>query len=165
MSDMKLSERFQPERFFRGTISAQGILQDRFGGVRRRFRAVMVGRMNGDALTIDETFRFDDGESSKRIWCLKPLGAGRYEGTAHDIVGVARGQTGTNYLRLHYRMKIRIGRRHWAVRFRDTMYSVGNRHIINKASLYLFGIRIADLTVAMTREDRASSGDPAFESA
>jgi hypothetical protein len=151
MDQTPKAEVFMPETFFIGRVRAQGILQDRTGRVRRRFAAEMSGRSEGDTLLLDEIFRFDDGEVSHRTWRLVPLGNGEYEGFADDVVGKATGRATASSFRLDYQMRLPIAGRNWTIRFADTMHRVGDRFIINRAALHLFGIRIADLTVAMQR--------------
>ena len=120
---------FRPEAFFQGRTVAQGILQDRTGRVGRRFVAEMEGRRDGPAHVLE----------------------GRYEGTASDVIGKAAGIATPDSLHLDYRMRIPIGKRAWVVRFDDVMHRVNDNNIINRATLRLFGIRIADLTVTMQR--------------
>ena len=56
--------------FFAGESVAYGIFEDRFGNLRRQFRVNMVGTVEGDTLTLDEDFLYDDGERAKRVWVI-----------------------------------------------------------------------------------------------
>lgn len=73
------------EDYFTGKTMAWGMFQDRFGKVRNRFKVIMVGTMEDDTLVLDEDFFYTDGSTSRRIWKIKVLGDGKYEGTAGDL--------------------------------------------------------------------------------
>jgi len=49
------------EEFFQGETIAWGIFEDRFGNLRRQFRVNITGTVDGDTLTLDEDFLYDDG--------------------------------------------------------------------------------------------------------
>ena len=52
------------------------------------------GSAAGAELTLDETFRFSDGETDRRVWTITRAGDGRFTGTAGDILGEALKKAG-----------------------------------------------------------------------
>ncbi|MEK9661172.1 MAG: DUF3833 family protein, partial [Alphaproteobacteria bacterium] len=62
--------RFVLEEYFDGHTRAWGIVRDRFGTVRRQFSVDMTGTWDGTALTLDEHFVYDDGETDRRTWTV-----------------------------------------------------------------------------------------------
>ncbi len=44
------------EQFFAGTARGAGLFEDRFGNLRRQFVVTIQGRVEGDALILDELF-------------------------------------------------------------------------------------------------------------
>lgn len=75
--------------FFNGELAAAGVILDRGGGLLRRFSATMRGRLDAHGQgTLDEDFRFDDGERLQRQWRFTRED-GRLTGRAEDIAGAA----------------------------------------------------------------------------
>nr|MCU0926588.1 DUF3833 domain-containing protein [Hydrogenophaga sp.] len=95
-------------QYFNGTLDAYGVFTDRSGKVVQRFTVVMRCSWNGDEGVLDEDFVYSDGTTQKRIWRLKHLGNGRYEGRADDVVGVAQGQTAGNAFRWGYTLALPV---------------------------------------------------------
>ena len=71
---------FRPEVFFVGRTAGSGILRDPLGRLIRRCEIVTQGARQAayGALTLEETFTFDDGEVDAWKWVMTPGGAGRY---------------------------------------------------------------------------------------
>ena len=61
------------------------MFQDRFGNIRRQFVVDIDGRLRTAQLVLDERFVYADGEHASRLWHIRPLGNGEYEGTAGDV--------------------------------------------------------------------------------
>ena len=79
------------EDYLTGNVKAWGILQNRFGKVTRQFSADLNGKWDGNELTLDEKFNWDDGEIQTRQWQITKIDENNYEGTAGDVVGKAKG--------------------------------------------------------------------------
>ncbi len=54
--------------FFDGRVEGWGLVEDRFGRLRRQFHVVIDGSIAGDELTLDEVFRYADGDVGERQW-------------------------------------------------------------------------------------------------
>ena len=79
------------EEYFLGNVKAWGIFQGRSGKVKRQFTAKMNGSFDGQDFILNEDFNWNDGETQQRRWTIKKTGNHNYEGTAADVVGVAKG--------------------------------------------------------------------------
>jgi len=138
-------------QYFNGTLDAYGVFTDRSGKVMRRFTVLMRCTWNGDDGVLDEDFVYSDGTTQKRIWRLKHLGDGRYEGRADDVVGVAQGQTAGNAFRWGYTLALPVDGRVWNVQFDDWMYLIDERVMLNRATMRKFGVTLGEVTLSFTR--------------
>lgn len=137
--------------YFNGTLDAYGVFTDRSGKVVRRFTVVMRCSWNGEEGVLDEDFTYSDGSTQKRIWRLKHLGDGRYEGRADDVVGIAQGEVAGNAFRWGYTLALPVDGRVWNVQFDDWMYLLDDRVMLNKASMSKFGIFLGEVTLSFVR--------------
>ena len=86
---------FNLEEFFQGETVAYGIFEDRSGNLKRQFRVRIKGTVEGNILTLDEDFLYDDGEKANRVWTITndgqtDNGLTQYSGAAADINGEAK---------------------------------------------------------------------------
>jgi len=142
------SPKLDLQQFFNGTLDAYGIFTDRWGAVRKRFTVVMVCNWQGDEGTLDEDFLYSDGSRQKRIWHLRRLADGSFEGRADDVEGVAIGQVRGNTLHWNYTLNLPVDGRVYAVQFDDWMYQMDGRVMLNKASMRKFGIGLGEVTLS-----------------
>ena len=138
-------------QYFNGTLDAYGVFTDRSGKVVKRFTVVMRCSWNGDEGVLDEDFVYSDGTTQKRIWRLKHLGNGRYEGRADDVVGVAQGQTAGNAFRWGYTLALPVDGKIYEVQFDDWMYLMDQRVMLNKAAMSKFGIHLGEVTLSFVK--------------
>ena len=136
------------KRYFDGEMTAHGIFSDRSGKVVRRFTVQMTATWNGDDGVLDEHFTYSDGETQRRVWRLKSLGGGRYEGRADDVVGVAQGVASGNALNWRYTLALPVDGRVWEVQFDDWMFQMDDKVMLNKAEMSKFGVRLGEVTLA-----------------
>lgn len=135
------------EEYFAGHTKAWGLFEDRFGKVRRQFTVDITGTVNGDVLTLDERFVFNDGETEQRIWTIRRRGDGRYEGTAGDVIGTADGVAAGNALNWAYSMNLKVGDGTLRVAFDDWMFLQPGGVMINRARVSKWGIDIGEVTL------------------
>ena len=142
------------QEYFTGPIKAWGLVQDRKGHVTRRFDVTMVGTWEGDTGTLEEDFKYYDGEEQKRIWTIKRLGNGKYEGTAGDILGKADGEVEGSAMRWAYQMDLPVGDTSYKITFDDWMFRMNDGILINRSYLKKFGITVAELTLFMQKQEQ-----------
>ena len=153
------------EEFFDGRSYAYGIFEDRFGNLRRQFRVALEGTVDGDVLTLDESFLYDDGEQDFRKWVIRRTGQGYdgeilYEGSAEDITGVAKGAVSGNALNWQYDVVLLLCGRDVEVHFDDWIYRQHEDVAINRAYVSKFGIEIGSVTIVFFRGDAADAVSP-----
>lgn len=156
---------FRLETFFEGNSSAEGLFEDRFGTIRKRFNVAIHGSFVGNTLTLDESFQYDDGSEENRQWKIVTLEDGTYEGRAPDVVGKAVGEIADNILHWRYVMMLPIGKKLIRVRFDDKMWLMSSGDLLNKARVYKFGILIGSVTIVFKKKGssigRLASDQPA----
>ena len=143
----------QLESYFNGPIKAWGIVQDRSGKVTRRFSVDMEGQWQGDTGTLTEHFDYYDGETDKRVWTINKVAESKYEGTAGDIVGKAKGEVVGNAVRWAYVMNLEVDGTTYKIKFDDWMFLMKDGVLINRSYLKKFGIKMAELTLFMQKQD------------
>ena len=140
------------EEFFQGNVRAWGMLQSRSGEVKRQFVADMKGNFDGQNLILDETFIWNDGEKQERRWIIKKVGENRYEGTAPDVVGIAKGVSYGSAFKFEYKLLIPYKNKKIKVRFDDWIFKQDDKTAINKAILTKFGFKVGELTVFFKKD-------------
>lgn len=141
------------DQFFVGNIVAHGMVQDRSGKVTQRFRADIVGTWEGDQGVLDEVFYWDDGREETRVWQLTKTGPNSYEGTAGDVVGVAKGTTAGNALHWVYQLEVPFRDSTIAITLDDWMFLLDEDRLVNRTEMRKFGFRVGEITIYMERLD------------
>jgi len=139
---------FLPERYFARRLEAYGVFVDRFGTIRRQFEVAVSGRQTESGFVLDESFRYDDGESDERRWDVTVLGNGRYEGRCADVVGVARGVCTANMLSWRYSFRLAMYGRKVTVRFDDVMVLQAGDILVNRATISKAGCRLGEVLLS-----------------
>ena len=135
------------EKYFDGTVKARCFLQDRKGKVTRLFKADMIGSFDGNILTLKEDFYWTDGEKQNRIWKIKKIDANTYEGTAPDVVGIAKGFQYGSAFKFEYKLMVPFKGKNIKVSFDDWIFKQDEDVAINRATLTKFGFKVGELTV------------------
>jgi len=138
--------------YFNGPIKAWGIVQDWRGRVVNRFDIQMVGKWEGDTGTLTEKFDYYDGKKQERIWTIKKLADGTYEGTASDIIDKATGSVSGSAARWNYVMDLPVDDTTYRIRFDDWMWLMNDGVLINRSYLKKFGITVSELTIFMQKQ-------------
>lgn len=152
--------RFRLEEYFAGRSRAWGLFEDRFGNLRREFVVDIVGTWDGDTLTLEEDFRYADGEEDRRVWRISKLDEHRYEGRAEDIVGTAQGASYGNALNWSYQLDLPVGDNTWRVSFDDWMFLQPGGVLLNRAEVTKWGIELGTVIISFMKlpEDAAGNG-------
>ncbi len=140
------------EEYFQGNVKAWGMLQDRSGEVKRQFVADMEGKFDGQNLILDETFIWNDGEKQERRWIIKKIGDNRYEGTAPDVVGIAKGISFGSAFKFEYKLLVPYKNKKIKIKFDDWIFKQDEKTAINKATLTKFGFKVGELTVFFIKD-------------
>lgn len=146
------SDTFELDTFFDGHLKAWGVFENYEGKVIRRFTVNMTGTWEGNQGVLDEDFIYDDGETQKRIWYLTKTAQGQYEGTASDVIGIAKGQAKGFALNWQYTMRLQTDDTEYDVQFDDWMYLVDTNSVINKASVKKWGVDVGQVTLFIEKQ-------------
>ena len=141
------------EEFFDGSLSAHGIVKDRSGKVIRYFSASINAWWEDGVGTLDEVFRFDDGEEQRRIWKLVRDGEGNYIGSANDVIGESRLEVAGNSLFLDYVLRIPYGDGTLDLHIDDRMYLVSERVLINESVMTKWGFEVGQITLVIEKNE------------
>ena len=147
--------RFEIESYFQGKTTAKGVFQDRFGTVRREFTVDITGTWNAETqtLTLDEDFVYKDGETDNRVWKITKLDDHKYEGTAGDIVGTAKGESYGNALNWKYKFDLPYKGDTLRVHFNDWLYQIDETTVFNKAVVSKWGFTIGEVYIFFEKKE------------
>ena len=140
------------EEYFLGDVKAWGIFQDRSGKVKRQFTAKMNGSFDGQDFILNEDFSWNDGEEQQRRWTIKKTGDHNYEGTAADVMGVAKGISYGSAFKFEYNLLIPYKNKKIKVRFDDWIFKQDDKVAINRAIVTKFGFKVGELTVFFVKD-------------
>ncbi len=137
--------------FFSRPVEAWGMFQKRSGEVVKRFHVRVDSRRDGERLILDEHFVYSDGTRQQRTWTLVPDGAGRWRGTAGDVVGEAIGEVAGNALHWRYRLDLPVDGRNWVMDMDDWMYLMDENTLINRTRMSKLGLEVGQITLFFRR--------------
>ena len=147
--------KFVLENYFDGDTSAWGIVEDRFGNVKRQFIVDINGVWDGKTLILKEDFLFDDGEKSFREWKITKNSDGTYGGTADDVIGIARGVASGNALNWSYVLDLKLSdNSSIRVKLDDWMFLQPGGVLLNKAKMSKFGINLGQILISFSKGEK-----------
>ena len=144
--------------YLNGPLTAAGVFFGLSGRVERRFTADMVGRWSAKSGTLDESFRYDNGETGDRRWNLTFAADGTFTATAHDVEGTAAGAQSGNAAAMRYRLRVSTARREIVVGMEDWFYLMDDGTLINRARMSKFGLKVGELMASFRRGSDAARG-------
>ena len=145
--------------YLNGPLTAAGVFFGLSGRVERRFTVDMIGRWSADRGTLDERFRYDNGETGDRRWNLTFAEDGTFTATADDVEGVAAGAQSGNAAAMRYRLRLPKAGREIVVGMEDWFYLMDDGTLINRARMSKFGLKVGELMVSFRRRPDAARGD------
>jgi len=139
------------EEYFLGKTQAWGLFEDRFGNVQRQFVVEITGTWDGETLTLNEDFVYDDGETENRVWTLSRTGPTTYTGTTANVIGEATGKRAGNAFNWKYVFNLKVGDDYWKVRFDDWMFLQPGGVVLNKASVTRWGFKLGTVYLSFSK--------------
>lgn len=144
---------FIPQEYFNGPMTAYGMVKDRSGKVVRRFTGKLIGSWDENGVgTLDESFVYDDGETQKRVWTLKPTGDKTFVGTAGDIVGEAQMVAKGNTVMIDYVMRVPYNDSTIDISVRDWLHLQEDGVILNHSKMKKFGFTVGELVITIIKD-------------
>ena len=153
-----LSPEFVLEEYFSGRTVAHGVFENRAGDIVSQFTVTIDGRVEGDMLILDEDFVYKDGKTETRLWKIRILPGGRYEGTTDGVVGIARGERSGNAFNWVYTFDLPVGDTTYRLKFDDWMFLQDDRVMINRAFVTKWGFNVGSVTLSFYKEDAVDAG-------
>ena len=145
--------------YLNGPLIAAGVFFGLSGRVERRFTVDMVGHWSANKGTLDERFRYDNGETGDRRWNLTFADNGTFTATAHDVEGMATGAQNGNAAAMRYRLRVQTAGREIVVGMEDWFYLMDDGTLINRARMSKFGLKVGELLVSFRRRSDAARGE------
>jgi hypothetical protein len=142
-----------PEQFFSGELTARGVVKDRSGEVIRTFDADISASWDSAGVgTLDEEFRFDDGEVQTRVWTLTPSdSADSYHANAGDVAEPGTMRWSGNAIHMNYVLRVAYGDGTLDVRMDDWMYLVTPDTLINQTTMSKWGIDVGEIVLVIQK--------------
>ena len=144
--------KFVPEEYFKGKLTAYGLVKNRSGQITRTFKGDLVGHWDENGVgTLEEDFVYDDGEELRRVWTLTPNGENTYIGTAGDIVGEAPMQVNGNTLKIDYTMLVPYDGDTIEIDVVDWLHLQEDGVILNHSKMTKFGVEVGELVITIIK--------------
>jgi Protein of unknown function (DUF3833) len=154
---------FDLTRYLSGPLVLEGVIHGPTGRVTSRFTADAYGHWQGNSGTLREVFRYDTGREQSREWQLTVTPEGRIEGTAQDVVGLARGQAAGSAVVMHYRFRLPAESGGHVLNVTDWMYLAPNGTIMNRSQFTKAGIMVAELVATIRTAPQQTARQMAAE--
>ena len=144
---------FNPKDFFQGKMVAKGMVSDRSGKVIKRFHCDIIGSWDGNKGILDETFKYADGGTQKRIWHLEyDPKTKKITGKASDIVGVATGEVRGNSFHFKYDLKIEVEGTEYEIFVDDWMHLIDQNTLMAKSNMSKWGFDVGEINLVMLKD-------------
>lgn len=144
---------FIPQEYFNGSMTAYGMVKDRNGKILRTFKGTLIGSWDEKGVgTLDEFFVYNDGETQKRVWTLKPTGEKTFIGTAGDIVGEAQMIAKGNTVMIDYVMRVPYNDSTIDISVRDWLHLQEDGVILNHSKMKKFGFTVGELVITIIKD-------------
>ncbi len=143
-----------PQTFFDGELSARGVVKNRSGEVIRTFDADISASWNSQGVgTLDEVFRFDDGEVQTRVWTLTPNNDGTLHADAGDVVEPGTMRWQGNAINMNYVLRVAYGDGDNSidVSMDDWMYLVTPDTLINETTMTKWGFDVGEIVLVIQK--------------
>lgn len=141
------------EEYFAGPGVAHGMVQDRSGKIIKSFVVDLNGVWDAatQTLTLQEDFVYNDGTTEQRIWKLTKSDGNKWQGAAHGVVGLAKGEAAGNAFYMNYVFDLPYKNSTVRVKFDDWMFLQPDGVLINRAVMSKWGYKLADITISFQK--------------
>ena len=94
-----------------------------------------------------------DGKTTPRNWQMRRVGNGKFEATANDMVGTARGTASGRTFHWTWTLASQPGHSVRNVRMDQWMYLADNGTMMNRTTITKLGVRLAEVSEQFVRQD------------
>ena len=137
--------------YFSGKLCAWGTVSDFSGDVSRRFVATIEATSSQDSFTLDEIFKFDDGERQTRLWKFNKTN-NQWIGTAGDVEGEAIGEVSGNVMSLLYDLNVQMDDDVIRLAMDDVLHLIDDNTMIGKTIMNKFGIQVGEINIVIQKQ-------------
>ena len=138
--------------FFDGEVECWGTVFDYQGRMIRTFSAVIIGTWDGDDGSLQEWFKFNDGEKTERVWNIKYQDHHIFIANASDVVGDAKGEESGNAVNIKYILRIPYKDSTIDLNMDDWMYRIEDDVVLNRTAMKKFGLKVGELVLFMKKK-------------
>jgi hypothetical protein len=146
---------FDPVTFFDGHTHSWGVIERRSGAPSERVETDSHGERQGnDRLQMVQRLSFQDGTTQQREWVLWRSGPGRFEATANDMVGTAKGEATGNMFHWQWVLARSPGNSLMDVTMNQWMYRLQDGSVMIRSTVSKFGLIVAEVTEQFTHPEK-----------
>ena len=149
----KTSTHFELDRYFVGHTRSWGVFENTHGAPRRYFTCDNRGvRDTAGDVVLTQHFHFSDGKTQMRVWHLHRVDATHWQGTANDMVGVAKGEGMGNAFYWEYTISVDRKNPMATVHIRQWIYQPeGTDSLMTRLVITKLGVTIFDVSEMIHR--------------
>ncbi len=139
---------FRPEMFFLGRTEGSGVARPLIGGHARRCSIITTGERRAayGALSMEETFAYEDGELDVWRWVISSSGDGRYIASEHLAgSGITGHRAGEDYL-ISFRRPLGQAKGAFAPYYRTRFTLLGPDLALKQVKVSVLGVPMATFT-------------------
>ena len=135
---------FSMESYFSNKVTALGYMT--FFYPIKTIKDIKInfsGKFHKNPLTLKENYT-DNDSKVLRVWSFKKKSSSCYIGKESNVKGTIKVSIYGNKLNMKYRFKTNYKKIYFSVNFKDNMYLVDEKTLINKTLISKYGIALAE---------------------
>jgi hypothetical protein len=138
---------FDPMVFFNGHTHSWGVVENRSGAPNKWIVTDSQGSINeANQLRMVQHLTFQDGTAQERDWTLWRSGPGRFDATASDMVGTAKGEANGSMFHWQWVLARAPGNMLMDVTMNQWMYRLDDGSVMIRTTVSKFGFIAAEVS-------------------
>jgi hypothetical protein len=143
---------FDPVVFWTGHTQSWGVIETAGGAPSEVVRTDCIGTPEGaGGLHMVQTLTESDGTVTHRDWHLRRTAPGRFEATANDMVGTARGKAAGRAFHWKWVWAAAGGNPLMHVSMSQWMYAMPDGTMMNRTVISKLGVTVAEVSEVFSR--------------
>jgi hypothetical protein len=152
---------FDPVAFFSGHTHSWGVIENRSGAPTERIVTDSHGWMDdANRLRMVQHLSFQDGKIQDRDWTLWRTGPDRFEATANDMVGTAKGEADGRMFHWQWVLARSPGNALMDVTMNQWMYRLDDGSVMIRTTVTKLGIIVAEVSEQFTHAEGGNTSGP-----
>jgi hypothetical protein len=133
--------------FFEGRSFGCGVVENRFGTIKREMSVEFIGTWRDDHFLLNEQFVYPDTGSEHRQWRLHRQGTDQFSSNCAETIGEGRLRVAEFGFTHEYVIRLMV--RDWRVklRFREAFITVSADKMLYRAVFSKWGIRLGAVSI------------------